>query len=204
MAKAPIRIINLDTGCLAGEFTSVKEADNALKQGFNGMKNGHRYVISTIHKEYTASIQIVLEDSTATLLKKEAHDASAEVEQSGLTAGDVETPLAEIPEKNTKTVEHKKESDEVTEEVKEESDKEQTVKEEKREEKVNVLWKKSKETKDDLQSVEKESEEPPAEKKPTEDPLASASQIEEAMEDLNSQATEEEDELDKLEKELIF
>jgi hypothetical protein len=200
MAKAPVRIIDVTAGALIGEFTSPKEAEEALKTGFHGMKSGRRYIIASIHKEYTASLQVLLEDSTASLLKKEAHDASAEVEQAGLEPGDVEQPVKEIPEKEQERTQVSEATEEapVAEPKVEEPVKEVEPVSEK--EVVDVPWEEDPKEAKPVTSEEPESE--PAES--VEDALDSASQIDEAMEDLNSQSSEEEDELDKLEKELTF
>jgi outer membrane biosynthesis protein TonB len=226
MAKTPVRIIDIDAGSLLGEFTTAKKADDALKTGFPGMKNGHRYMIVTVHKEYTASLSVVLEDTTATALKREAHAAAEEIEQSGLDEGDTSRPATEVPEKEEEppTQEEAPADPETTKEEEtqsppwEEPQEQETPQDpeppqdqdtvsnsqesepaESAEDTSSEKASPSEET--TIQNVEATSKDSSAE--PEEDGLSAASEIDEAMGDLQEEPAND-DELDKLEKELEF
>ena len=83
-------VIDLNNGTFLGEYPTVKEADKALAEGIEGMATGSVYCLATVHKMYKAKVAVVLEDVTSEELKQEHVVSVSNMNQEGITSGDVE------------------------------------------------------------------------------------------------------------------
>ena len=99
-SKAPVQIIEMESGTLIGEFANPSSAERSFKKGLPGIRKGYNYAIISFHKSLTVgSIKVEFDETTNEYLNRERADLAKDQEEVGIPAGghDIEVVSLDKP-----------------------------------------------------------------------------------------------------------